>query len=152
MGTAKNSPTSATFWIPIADGIASSWLVVSGTSLRLFTAAKKNSPYGLNYKHWNTLPFVVNAVRRVGPKPVPFRSVLFCTWHLGLARPTISCAPRIYLVFSSMRYRWVFVRTMSESPSTAGEAMQPASSLFSASFLNSRPAWTTTALPDVLKK
>ncbi len=39
----------------------------------------------------------------------------------------------------STRYRWVFVRTNSAFPATAGEPMQPSSSLFSASTLNSRP-------------
>ena len=44
-------------------------------------------------------------------------------------------APVLPALYSPpMRYRWVFVRRISESPTTAGEAMKPESNLFSASF------------------
>ncbi len=59
-------------------------------------------------------------------------------------------SPALY--FPPMRYKWVFVRRISESSTTAGEAMKPESNLFSASFWNLRPARTTVALPNVLNR
>lgn len=49
-----------------------------------------------------------------------------------LCRVFASVFPALY--FPPMRYKWVFVRRISESPTTAGEAMKPESNLFSASF------------------
>ena len=47
----------------------------------------------------------------------------------------------------SIRYKSVFVRRINASSVTAGEAMKPLARVFSASFLNSRLAAITVALP-----
>jgi hypothetical protein len=52
----------------------------------------------------------------------------------------------------SIRYKCVFVRRINALSVTAGEAMKPLSSLFSATFLNSRLGAITVALPSSLKK
>lgn len=54
--------------------------------------------------------------------------------------------------FAPTRYRCVLVRRISESPATAGEAMKPAASWFSASFSNVRPARITVVLPEPLNR